>query len=387
MERINFIRDLLKSWSVPGQLFVFLLIALVQLGCTQLASETVAAPIVLSVNEAGTKVVPPERGMYHGLFPDFNETMVTGWGEKILSDEQLIQKKIGFVTYQNDFVDGFEFPKIAIEEISAQKKIPLIRMMPRSRRVQFQGADPIYTMEKFLAGEFDDSIRRWAQQAKEFGGPLMVEFGPEVNGMWYSWNGKWNGGEVADHYGDLSIPDGPERFRDTYRRIIQIFRAVGTDNITWAFHIDSQPIPDEPWNQMKYYYPGDEFIDWIGVSVFGAQSPTDWYGPFGEILGAKWSEVTALSSIRPIAILEWAVVEHPIDREAKSRWIAEALSTLQLEKFSRIKALSYWNEHSWKPGAIHNFRVDSSPQALAIYQKEIAAAWVLPEVNIKKFEH
>ena len=34
-----------------------------------------------------------------------------------------------------------------------------------------------------------------------------------------------------------NFPDGPERFRDAYRHIIDLFRKEGVKNITWCFHV------------------------------------------------------------------------------------------------------------------------------------------------------
>ena len=38
-------------------------------------------------------------------------------------------------------------------------------------------------------------------------------------------------------YGDPYFPDGPERFRDAYRHIIDLFRKEDVKNITWCFHV------------------------------------------------------------------------------------------------------------------------------------------------------
>jgi hypothetical protein len=54
--------------------------------------------------------------------------------------------------------------------------------------------------------------------------PLLVEYGTEMNGRWFSWNGVWNGLGVTRGYGDNEEPDGPERFRDAYRYLIDVCR-------------------------------------------------------------------------------------------------------------------------------------------------------------------
>lgn len=316
-------------------------------------------------------MLPPSFGIYHGAYPDFSVSATPEWAEKITKCESIVAKRLGFVTYQNDFADGLTFPKGAIQEILDRGKVPLIRIMPRSVRTQFSGPDPVYTMERFLKGEFDEGLRQWARGAKEVQGPLMVEFGPEVNGLWYQWNGRWNGWNHKIYYGDPEKDDGPERFRDVYRRVITLFRDEGVKNITWVFHIDSQPIPQEDWNQMGNYYPGDDYIDWIGVSVFGAQTPGDWYGSFKQVLDPTWPEILALSSNRPLAILEWGVIEKPGDPNGKAAWIGDALNLILSGHYPRIRAVNYWHQRSWDPKVDHNFRLDSSPQSLAAYNRFI----------------
>src|SRR5207253_7454061 len=129
--------------------------------------------------------------------------------------------------------------------------VPFIRMMPRSTWKK-NAPDPVYKMQSIIDGKFDTSLREWARAARDLNFdedldnriPLMVEFGAEVNGDWFPWNGKHNGGSSAKKYGDPKLADGPERYRDAYRHIIDLFRAEGVDNITWVFHVDSQASPE-----------------------------------------------------------------------------------------------------------------------------------------------
>jgi len=61
-----------------------------------------------------------------------------------------------------------------------------------------------------------------------------------------------------------------------------LFRKEGAGNITWCFHIappqeTGSTATLESWNNIKNYYPGDEYIDWIGASIYGADTPnTKW---------------------------------------------------------------------------------------------------------------
>ena len=108
-------------------------------------------------------------------------------------------------------------------------KTPFIRLMFRSVFEQNQ-EDPKYKMKDILNGRYDAAIIAWANEAKNCSTNLLVEFGTEVNGVWFSWNGYYYGGGTCDEYGDPNYPDGPEIFRDSYRHIIDLCNQQGCDN-------------------------------------------------------------------------------------------------------------------------------------------------------------
>jgi hypothetical protein len=113
-------------------------------------------------------------------------------------------------------------------------------------------------------------------------------------------------------------------------------------------------------------------VDWIGLSVFGAQLPTHEEIGFGEKLSAKYGEVVALSRQKPILISEYAVIEQASNPNAKALWLQEALESLVENKYPRIKGASYWHSPGWLPGGKASFRFDSSPAALEEYRSQLA---------------
>lgn len=365
---------------IEKAIYIHLFLSLIVTGCRA------GVPVnEIGVVAEGLKVIPSEKGIYHSAFPDFGDGVTSDYRAKIQAYDALVKKNLAIVVLQNDFVDGFEFPSAQINEIIKLGKTPLIRILPRSVRTQGLGQDAVYSMSHFLDGSFDAGLKKWAGVAKNVPSPLMVEFGPEVNGNWYPWNGQWNGGKEAGLYGDPTLADGPERFRDAYRRVIDLFRAEGVKNVTWVFHVDSQPIPEEPWNAIKNYYPGDGYIDWIGVSVFGAQLTGDWWGPFTETLDARWGELTALSPTKPIAIAEWGVIEKKGDPLAKGQWISGAMEAIVSGRYPRLKAINYWHERSWDGGVDKNFRIDTSPFSLQSFIGEIGSPLFLSHTETKQF--
>ena len=253
------------------------------------------------------KLVVPASGIYHSAFPDFGGTEDIVSGQRISNFEELVNKKIVWAYFSNNWYNNIHFPQSEVNTIDSAGRIPFIRIMPRTN-FNVGGPDPNYTMQKIIDGDFDNELIRWAIDARNTGIPLLVEFGTEVNGNWFPWNGEYNGAGKCTEYGDTNLADGPERFRDAYRHIVDICNANGASNITWFFHIDAYSEPDVAWNKMENYYPGDSYIDWLGVSIYGPQESSDDYQEFSEILNDIYPSLSQLSN-KPIAILEFAVTE------------------------------------------------------------------------------
>jgi len=317
------------------------------------------------------KLLAPPEGVYHSAFPDFGAAEDNVTSERIVEFENLVGKPIVWAYSSNNWIEGIKFPEASVRIIDEEGVIPFIRMMPRSIYEYERGLDPVYTMQRIIDGPFDAELTRWAEAAKRDNLPLIVEFGVEVNIDSFSWNGRWNGGGDTDRYGDPNLPDGPERFRDAYRHIIDLFRAQGIKNISWVFHVNAQGWPEESWNSMAAYYPGDDYIDWIGISIFGPRPGGEWQ-TFTEILDRSYLEFSAISTEKPLAILEFGVVGDSATGD-KAGWIRDALESIKNGRYPRIKAISYWHE-TWEndDGTLSNLRVDSSPEALEAYREEIA---------------
>ncbi len=195
-----------------------------------------------------------------------------------------------------------------MQTIHQAGRVPFIRMMARTT-LDEGVADPNYSMQNIIDGNFDTDLLQWFQDAANTGYPLLVEFGTEVNGEWFPWNGVHNGGATTTNYGDPNLPDGPERFRDAYRHIIDLSRQAGANNITWFFHIDAAGQPEEAWNDFENYYPGDNYIDWVGVSVYGAVTPDENPMSFADKLNLVYDRITTTTN-KPLAILETGIVEY-----------------------------------------------------------------------------
>ena len=254
------------------------------------------------------KLIPRADGIYHSAFPDFGgqENFVSD--EKIVAFEDLVGKDIAWAYFSNNWIGGVFFPTDDFEIIHNNGKTPFVRLMARSDFSEDE-ADETYTMQKIIDGDFDVELNNWFVQASNLDYPILAEFGTEMNGEWFPWNGKYAGAGTTTDYGDPNYPDGPERFRDAYRHIIDIANANNADNITWFFHADVHSVPEVDWNSINYYYPGDTYIDWLGFSAYGPYEKNAEMEYFTELIEEIYPKLTELSPEKPIAVLEFGVSE------------------------------------------------------------------------------
>ena len=68
--------------------------------------------------------------------------------------------------------------------------------------------------------------------------------------------------------------DGPDHYKRAYRHVVDRVRARGASNIKWVFHTNNYSYPLDTWNFASAYYPGADYVDWLGLSVYGQQFKT-----------------------------------------------------------------------------------------------------------------
>ena len=337
-----------------------------------------------------TKITPPVNGIYQGAFANFGGAEDDVRVQNIIDFEKMIGKKIVWAMFSNNWgSENITFPEKTVLTIHSLGIVPFIRMMPRT---DFQAGeqDPEFTLQHIIDGKFDGDLRRWAHDAERIHIPMIVEFGPEMNGDWFPWSGILNGGEKKVGYGDRKSADGPERFRDAYRHIINLFREEGMQNITWAFHV-FPPIEKsegndlhKKWNDIKNYYPGDDYIDWIGLSVYGAVEPDSEWRSFTDIMDKAYPVITEISVDKPLAVFEFGVAEYP-QLGNKTGWIKNALESLEAGRYPRIKAISYWDE-IWKDdnsGKVIDLRINSSSKSSEIYKETLNSSYFVSRAEFQ----
>ena len=324
-------------------------------------------------NQEMVKLQSPSKGVYHCAYPDFGGSEDNVTSERISKFENLANKSIVWAAFSDNWGESnITFPKTAVETIHNQGVVPYLRIMPRTELDEIDESNPVYKpdpkygLQKIIDGDFDNRLREYAREVKQTNIPIIIDFACEMNGNWFYWSGVCNGGGTKDKYGDHTLADGPEKYRDAYRHIINIFREEGANKVTWVFHVDADTEPVESWNNYSAYYPGDDYIDWIGISVYGSSYAGEEGENFTEIMDESYPQLESISKTKPLAILEFGITEE----KGKPQWIAEVLESIKNGKYPKIKAISYWHEN-WEDGTISKLRIDSSKESLETYRRGI----------------
>ena len=334
------------------------------------------------------RLVVPEHGIYQGAYIDFGDREDDVTIEGIEEFEKLVGKHQAVIA-SSSYWGEQTFPDENVRLIARHGSIPLIFWSPwDTPYTEGRGPDK-YSLTSIIAGEHDAYIDMWADRAREFDYPLVVSFANEMNGSWFPWSGEqYGGGKIIPGTKPLKY-EGPETFKKAYRHVVDRVRAKGAANIQWVLHLMNYSWPQAYWNYAVNYYPGPEYCDWLGISVYGSQFPTDEeWAPFFPLLDWPYTELTLLDRKIPIMICEWGAAELP-NLGSKADWIRDGFRLMKDPKFSRIKACVFWHER-WQnseggdAGKYSNLRVNSTPETLEAYRQSATDPFYLAQPILKE---
>ena len=132
------------------------------------------------------------------------------------------------------------------------------------------------------AGTYDSYLRTYAGAVRSYSRRVILGFGHEMNGSWYSWG---------------FAHTSPATFVAAWRHIVTLFRAAGARNVTWLWTVNvtgySDVAPITPW------WPGDSYVTWVGLDGYFYRPSQTFHTLFGPTIAA----VRALTS-DPVLIAE-----------------------------------------------------------------------------------
>jgi hypothetical protein len=188
-----------------------------------------------------------------------------------------------------------------LEKLSEMGSTPALSWAPL--RIDYRDPDYYYgtkkspiSMQDIIDGEYDEYIRTAAREIEAYGESVMLGLFGEVDAaalFGYGAAGDAYVETVDDrtgHFGDPTVADGPERAAAVHQRVVDLFREEGATNAGWYMYTGTAYMTDDDAIAPAAYYPGDDYVDWVGQSVY----VTDAAGIGGALdTGyAAWGQVT-----------------------------------------------------------------------------------------------
>ncbi len=194
------------------------------------------------------------------------------------------------------------------------------------------------TLDDINAGKSDAYIKQFAAGAKAYGGPVILMPFHEMNGNWDPWDGTVGNNTPAKEIA-------------AWRHVHDLFAGVTNVKFGWAVNNDS--VPDTAANSIGSYYPGDAYVDYVGVDGFNFGSP---WQTFSEVFDSALSQLKQYN--KPIYLFSMASAQG----SQKATWITDFL-TVQLPKHPEISGWIWFNENKEQ-----NWLVNSDAASLAAFK-------------------
>lgn len=226
--------------------------------------------------------------------------------------------------------------------------------------------DHSWTCQNVVSGHYDGYIRSYARAVKFAEVPVMIRFAHEMNGDWYPWSTAYNG------YGKRNNDNSPAMFAAMWKHVVSIFRKEGATNAKWVWSpniIYTNNFNDQAQQERDLFalYPGDEWVDWVGVSVYNDGSKRAWHS-FSSLFDSTYAALTQLSP-RPLMIAELGVTEEGApEGQTKAAWLEQTLGSDIPEHYKRVRLVTYFCRDKTATGEA-NYRFDSSPASLAAFRE------------------
>jgi beta-mannanase len=252
--------------------------------------------------------------------------------ESIIKLEDSIQTKLSIISIYTAW--GSKkiqvFPQLRVQAISDLGSIPMVTWEPwlndfNEEEFPFlkNKKDKNYEgMKEITAGKFDSYIDKWANAAKQFGTPLLLRFGHEMNDPFrYPWGPQNN---------------KPEDFIAAWHHVVDRFKAIGANNVIWIWS------PHPAYITYPQFYPGHDYVDWIGVTALNYGTVATWsqWWTFKEIFGKFYDSVSLYK--KPMMITEFGSLPVGGDRAV---WFKQALDSIPV-KYPALKGIVFYHATS-----------------------------------------
>ncbi|WP_158289323.1 stalk domain-containing protein [Paenibacillus flagellatus] len=210
----------------------------------------------------------------------------------------------------------------------------------------------------------DAYLRQWARSAKAAGIPIFLRYASEMNGNWTAWSGD------------------PAAYIEKFRIVANVMKAEAPNvALVWS-------PGDVPKFNMASFYPGDEYVDWVGVSLY--TEPYSHGNPDVSMEAntpiERLEEIYSLYADRKPVMLSESAVAHYTNADGKPHtdfalMNLDRLYRVMPSKYPRLKAITYFNVDMKEKDSRNDYLLRDNPDMLALYKTILADPYMLTRVE------
>lgn len=272
-----------------------------------------------------TRLLAPRRGVYLGAY-DARTQYAEG---KDLDTSRYGDAPMRIIhRYQQWWGSDRSFNRRWADEVAAADGVPMITWEPW-RKPKGAVTEPDQhpgLLDDIAAGKYDHFLRRYGRAAARYRRPVILRFMHEMNGGWYPWSAASNGNTPGD-------------FKRAFRHVHRVFDRQHAANVSWLFSVDTLAGgPPTPLSQLRTYYPGRRWVDWVGLSGFN-WGPDGYYPSENSFLSVFRPTVDVVKRLgKPVMVSEVGTSRRSED---PAGWLDRALS--DVGDLPAVKALVWFN--------------------------------------------
>lgn len=208
-----------------------------------------------------------------------------------------------------------------------------------------------------LDGKYDTYLHNFAADVARFGHPVLFRPFNEMNGDWCNYSAYWTARDASTYV-------------ELYRYVYQIFEEEGANNNTlWIWNPNEKDFPNFSWNSADSYYPGDEYVDIVGLTGYntGNYYEGETWRSFEEIYAPLYAK-TAPQYEQPLMITEFACSSIGGD---KGDWVEDMFN--KLPDYPRIKAAVWWDgaDKDELNNIARPYYIDNNRKAVSLFREHL----------------
>ena len=269
-----------------------------------------------------------------------------------------ISRKPSLTLWFQDFSEKLNIDQV--KTASANGQLPIITWEPQKLNDKIPDN---YPLKDISSGKFDKYLTACAKLAKRAKVPFIIRFAHEMNGYWYPWGQP----KTGDPRSLATRTNTPETYVNAYRHVHDVFNNVGATNVLWMW--SPNLIDATPTISLKALYPGDSYVDVIGLSGYLRDA--------GQTFSTRYPKtlqiLSEISATKPII-----VAESGIDTKLNRTLLIKDL-LFSLAHTAQVQGLLWLN----KTTTNYDFNISNDSAGLATLKETLSQARFNPLAGMR----